>query len=124
MILDEPALNLHPTWQHILRASFRTFPGQLILVTHSAELVPMSDERGLASIVRLESASSATRAHRLPANTDPQTAAKIARVFTLSADARALIFARGAVLLEGETELGALPGWFAGRFPRSSISDP
>ena len=124
VILDEPALNLHPTWQHILRTSFRQFPGQLILVTHSAELVPMGDEKEISRVIRLDSAGGATRAHRLPSDIDAQTAAKIVRVFTLSADARALLFASGAVLVEGETELGALPEWFAAAASDAELEGP
>jgi Overcoming lysogenization defect protein-like, TOPRIM domain len=37
----------------------------------------------------------------------------VIRDYSMSADARALLFASGAVLVEGETELGALPLWFA-----------
>lgn len=42
----------------------------------------------------------------------------------MSADARALLFASGAVLLEGETELGALPLWFAKSQAAQELGDP
>ncbi len=112
-LLDEPALNLHPTWQRALRAQLGDTPGQVVLVTHSPYLVPMADHGDLSCIVRLDlDAAAATRTHRLPSALDPVMVARIAREFELSADARSLLFARGAVLVEGWTELGALPVWF------------
>ena len=113
IVLDEPALNLHPTWQHVLRSWLKTTGGQRLLVTHSGELVSMAERQDLERIVRIQNESGATRGHRLPPNLDEETVAKIAREFALSADARALLFARAAILVEGETELGSLPVWFA-----------
>ncbi len=55
----------------------------------------------------------ATREHRLPEGIEPKTSSKMTKVFAQSADAKALLFSRGVVLTEGDTELGALPIWFA-----------
>jgi ABC-type branched-subunit amino acid transport system ATPase component len=124
IILDEPALNLHPTWQHVLRSQLRRTTAQIAVVTHSADLVPMGDQADLLRVVRLENERGATRAHRLPPTLDAKVSARISRVFTLSGDARALLFARAAVLVEGETELGALPGWFVAAAHHRDLKTP
>jgi hypothetical protein len=54
----------------------------------------------------------ATRQRRLITNEEPQSA-RLRKALGESADARALLFARGVVLVEGGTELGALPEWFS-----------
>lgn len=114
VILDEPAVTFHPSWQRALRSRLGDSQGQLLLVTHSAHLVPMGEAGDLARLVRVENEAGHTRPHRL----DPQALSddqvrQISREFALSADAIALLFARGVVLVEGDTEAGALPGWFA-----------
>jgi len=113
IVLDEPALNLHPGWQQLLLARLRqrASTGQSVLITHSPYLLPIEAEDDIYRIVRADRSDGATRLSR--ANrpvTDPRA---VVRDYSMSADARALLFAAGAVLLEGETELGALPRWFA-----------
>jgi hypothetical protein len=67
----------------------------------------------LASLVRIENETGQTRAHRFDhATLARDDVSRITREFALSADAVSLLFARGVVLVEGETELGALPEWF------------
>jgi hypothetical protein len=64
--------------------------------------------------VRVENETRQTRAHRFDqASLAREDIFRITREFALSADAVSLLFARGVVLVEGETELGALPEWFA-----------
>jgi ABC-type ATPase involved in cell division len=111
VILDEPALTLHPTWQRAVRASILEAPGTCLVITHSANLVPVETPDDLSRLVRIEDESGSSRAHRLP-SLSPDDAKRITREFRLSTDAVSLLFARGVVLLEGETELGALPEWF------------
>jgi len=116
VILDEPATNLHPAWQRLLAARVRAAPGQFLVVTHSPYLVPIESAEDLAGLVRLARSNGATTLQRYPSAADDATQAdlssRIIREFSLSADARSLLFAAGAVLVEGETELGALPLWF------------
>jgi hypothetical protein len=111
VILDEPALTLHPTWQRAVRASILEAPGTCLLITHSANLVPVETPDDLSGLVRIENESGVSRGHRLP-RLAPDNASRITREFALSSDAVSLLFARGVVLLEGETEQGALPKWF------------
>ena len=111
VILDEPALTLHPTWQRAVRASILEAPGTCLVITHSANLVPVETPDDLSQLVRIENESGSSRAHRLP-SLSPEDAKRVTREFALSSDAVSLLFARGVVLLEGETEQGALPEWF------------
>lgn len=110
-VLDEPARNLHPTLQRRLLAEMRRAPGQFIMTTHSPYLVTIQDASDLAGITRLDLHDGATRACRFAAAAEPGSA-RLLKALGESADARALLFARGVVLVEGGTELGALPEWF------------
>ncbi len=115
VVLDEPALNLHPAWQRLLAARVLEAPGQFLVITHSPYLVPIERPEDLAALVRLARSNGATTLQRYSSADDATTAelpSRIIREFSLSADARALLFAAGAILVEGETELGALPLWF------------
>jgi ABC-type lipoprotein export system ATPase subunit len=113
VILDEPALTLHPTWQRALRSRIQTAQGTFLVVTHSADLVPMESASQLTQLVRIENESGATQAHRFPNGLPNEDVARVVKEFSLSTDAVSLLFARGVVLLEGETERGTLPKWFA-----------
>jgi predicted ATPase len=112
-VLDEPGASLHPTWQSALRQNLRHVPGQVVVVTHSPHLVAMEDGDDLARLVRISNEDGRSRCHRLSRNVDAGESAKITREFALSADARGLLFSRGAVIVSGPTEQGALPIWCA-----------
>ena len=125
VIFDEPAVTLHPTWQRALRAMIGESAGQFLVITHSADLVPMGNAGDLANLVRIENQTGQTRAHRFDhASLSRDDVCRITREFALSADATALLFARGVVLVEGETELGALPEWFARHAHSSGCTPP
>jgi hypothetical protein len=110
-VLDEPGVSLHPTWQTALRQALRTVPGQVLLVTHSPHLVPMEEADDLTRLLRISNDGAGSRCRRLPRALDAGNVAKITQEFALSADARALLFSRGAVIVSGPTEQGALPIW-------------
>lgn len=101
-VLDEPARNLHPALQRRLLTEMRRAPGQFILTTHSPYLVSTSEHRDLAGIVRFDMTHAVTRACRLNAGTERATS-RLRKALSESADARALLFARGVVLVEGGT---------------------
>jgi hypothetical protein len=122
-VLDEPARNLHPTLQRRLLTAMRRAPGQFILTTHSPYLVSIEDDSDLASILRFDAPNGITRAHRLTAGRAP-TASRLRKVLAESADARALLFAQGVILVEGGTELGALPEWFAKSVTADRVGTP
>lgn len=122
VIMDEPALNLHPGWQQHLLGLLKERMGQSILITHSPYLLPIEDEDDIYRIVRVSRHEGTTRVSRASRPvTDPRA---VIRDYSMSADARALLFASGAVLVEGETELGALPLWFAKSSTAKELGDP
>jgi hypothetical protein len=124
VILDEPGPTLHPTWQRLLKSRLGDNPGQVVLVTHSASMVPVETVTDLHRLVHLGRIGGSTRPRRLPPQINAELAAKLIKEFSLSADARAMLFARGVVLFEGETELGALPAWFARSPTAHRLGDP
>jgi predicted ATPase len=122
VIMDEPALNLHPGWQQKLLTLLKERTGQSLLITHSPYLLPVEDEGDIYRIVRISRVAGATRVSRASCPVaDPRA---VIRDYSMSADARALLFASGAVLVEGETELGALPLWFAKSTSAARLGDP
>jgi hypothetical protein len=112
-VLDEPGVSLHPTWQTALRQALRTVPGQVLLVTHSPHLVPMEEAGDQTRLLRISNDDGSSCPRRLARALDVKDVAKITQEFALPADARALLFARGAVIVSGPTEQGALPIWCA-----------
>src|SRR5260370_23218021 len=122
-VLDEPARNLHPTLQRRLITEMRRAAGQFILTTHSPYLVSIQEHNDLAGIVRFDVMNGATHARRLATGTE-QDNARLRKALGESADARALLFARGVVLVEGGTEHGALPEWFSKSATASRLGTP
>jgi ABC-type branched-subunit amino acid transport system ATPase component len=112
VILDEPALTLHPTWQRTVRSRIQDSESTFLIITHSADLVALRSDVQLSRILRFENESGETKIHRFPSDLSDEEASRIVQEFSLSTDAVSLLFARAVVLLEGETELGALPRWF------------
>lgn len=115
VILDEPATNLHPAWQSVVRSHLCSRSGQCLLVTHSPYLIPSENGEQLATIVRFDVRQGATRTFRLSPEdlSDERWVGTMVKELSWSADARGLLFAGGVILLEGETELAALPTWFS-----------
>jgi predicted ATP-dependent endonuclease of OLD family len=111
VILDEPALTLHPTWQRALRSRIQDTQGTFLVITHSANLVPTNSEDHLTRLIRVDNESGSTKLHRLR-GLSGEDILRIVKEFSLSTDAVSLLFARGVVLLEGDTELCTLPKWF------------
>ena len=124
VILDEPALTLHPTWQRALRSHIQNGLGTFLVITHSENLVPMNSAEHLTRLVRLENEGGATRVHRFPSGLTKDDVLRIVKEFSLSAEAISLLFARGVVLVEGETELGTLPKWFEACSAAGSVNRP
>jgi len=62
-VLDEPAVNLEPTVQRRLLGHVRG-PGQYLVITHSADLVPFEEPEDLERIVRLAPDASGTMIRR------------------------------------------------------------
>lgn len=119
-VLDEPAINFHPGWQTALRHALLEAPGQMLLVTHSTGLIPMETEDDVRRLVLISNESGASRLHVLPEGVITKAAARITRSFASSADARALLLSRGAVVFSWATELSSFPIWWA-KSPASAM---
>ncbi|WP_322798971.1 AAA family ATPase, partial [Thermoflexus sp.] len=109
LVLDEPALNLHPTLQRRILKRLRERKGQTILITHSPYMVPVEDVEDLRRIVRFQKEEGATRVYTLGTVEEEQ---KLLMTLRRSTDMASLLFARGVILTEGETESGALAAWW------------
>jgi energy-coupling factor transporter ATP-binding protein EcfA2 len=110
-VLDEPAVNLEPTVQRRLVRQVRG-PGQYLVITHSADLIPFDEPDDLRRIVRLAPSMSGSQL-RQP-NYDTADSRNQFRQLQLiqPAEIRSLLFAQAAVLCEGQTEVGALSRWW------------
>ncbi|HET9895511.1 MAG TPA: AAA family ATPase [Streptosporangiaceae bacterium] len=63
VVLDEPAVNLEPTMQRRLIGKLRE-TGQCLVITHSADLVPVDSPTDLDRIIRLAAGPKGTQIHR------------------------------------------------------------
>lgn len=110
LILDEPAVHIEPTLQRRLVYALQD-RAQCLVITHSADLVPISRPADLMRIIRLAPGLNGSVIRRVPSQLDTSQQARwLQRLGT--GDARSLLFAAGAVLCEGPTEVGALSAWW------------
>ena len=118
ILLDEPALNLHPATQAAAIEEIRSrSENQFFLVTHSPVMIPAN---GIVQMSRFSQSDGSTHRSALdPKRIGQMEIDKLQKELRGSTDTRALLFARAAILVEGETELGALPVWFDRTHARS-----
>jgi hypothetical protein len=109
VVLDEPGVHIEPTLQRRL-AQAADNDTQCLVITHSADLVPVAEPSDLARIIRLAPSPEGSRAHRVGL-LDPKDQARWLQVLG-PRDTRALLFSAGAVLCEGSTEVSALGTWW------------
>jgi len=120
ILLDEPALNMHITMQKMLLDEILTHNGksnQFILVTHSPTLVPPDAITKVSRFFTRQGHSCRVALDRGSMGTEEF--ASLEKELRRSTDVRALLFSRGVILVEGETEQGAFPVWYEKRFNRS-----
>lgn len=109
VVLDEPGVHIEPTLQRRL-AHIADDTTQCLVITHSADLVPVTVPGDLDRIVRLGPSPEGSRAHRI-GRLDPRDQARWLQVLG-PRDVRALLFCAGAVLCEGATEVSCLGAWW------------
>jgi AAA domain, putative AbiEii toxin, Type IV TA system len=115
VVFDEPAVNIDPALQGKLLADLGEVDGQVLLITHSPLLVPAQTVDDLHRITRLQRHAGTTELRRLPATAaaaPDKRRSEWLQILSGSSDARAMLFAAGVVLVEGDTELGAFQQWF------------
>ncbi len=127
VLLDEPALNLHPTMQMALLDELQTLAhrsegerSQFLVNTHAPSLVP-PDAIEHVSRFALQGGYTIRQALKIKRKDqdDKMNAeqisqkdlVKLQQLIRGNLAARALLFSRAVLLIEGETELGALPLW-------------
>lgn len=110
-VLDEPAVNLEPTVQRRLTGRVRG-PGQYLVITHNADLVPFEEQSDLERIIRVAPGTSGSEI-RQPDYGSRHLRDQLRQLQLLQpAEVRSLLFARAVILCEGQTEVGALPRWW------------
>jgi len=103
VILDEPAVALHPSLQRQLGAHLLSAPAQFLVITHSAELLPLAGAAD-TRLVRLDrNDKNATRAWPV----HEACRVKMARKLAAKGNER-LPFAWRAILCEGQDDVEAL----------------
>jgi hypothetical protein len=112
LVLDEPASNLSTVAQRRLLRVIREQrrDKQTIIITHSADLVPVHDAADLGVITRLSRRGGATVPHRPHIGQHEFEAFK---ELLRQSQLRALLFSAGVVLVEGPTEVEAFETWLA-----------
>jgi len=103
--LEEPEAHLHPSAVRALWKLIEELPGQKIISTHSGDLL---SEIPIASLRRLHRTGAGVKLHRIPPGTFD---AKQTRQFDFHVRATrgGLLFSRCWILVEGESELVAIP---------------
>lgn len=103
VVLDEPAVALHPSLQRQLGAHLLGAPAQFLVITHSAELLPLAGAADV-KLVRLDrDDKNATGAWPV----DEACRAKMARKLAAKGNER-LPFAWRAILCEGQDDVEAI----------------
>lgn len=127
VLLDEPALNLHPTMQTALLDELQTLAhrsegegSQFLVNTHAPSLVP-PDAIEHVSRFTLQGGYTIRKALKVKQSDQDDKMnieqisqndhIKLQQLLRSNLGARVLLFSRAVLLLEGETELGTLPVW-------------
>lgn len=121
-VLDEPAVNLEPAVQRRLTGMVRG-PGQYLVITHNADLVPFEELSDLERIVCVRPGQQGSVIFQ-PGFADLAGRDQMRQLQLLEpAEVRGLLFAGGVILCEGQTEVGALPRWWRAA-PLVGLPDP
>jgi predicted ATP-dependent endonuclease of OLD family len=104
IVLDEPAVALHPNLQRELMTHLQSLSAQIVVITHSPYLFPLTEDQSKMKIVRFDRGErSATR----PASVDPSIMEKIIPKLRQTGNER-IAFASKVVLTEGKTDQAGL----------------
>ncbi len=113
LLLDEPALNLHPSKQRELYSTIvmlaKQARNQLFVITHSPAFISAEDLEGA---FRLSMESGTTAIHQLRVNEEKERN-RLSKLVRTNPSILGALFARRVILVEGEQEELALPVWFS-----------
>lgn len=105
--IEDPELHLHPHAQRLLFEILQEYGDnkQLFVITHSPLFI---DVKRIDSLILIREGRGGTTAKQLPENYfSPEEQSKLEK--NLDAESKEIFFSRGILLVEGETEKGALP---------------
>lgn len=100
VVLDEPAVNLHPSWQRSFRRRLAVAGCRSVLITHAPDAVPLGAPSGEVRIARLGKRNGSTEIQVL----DPALLRRVGVKLRDRGNARVL-FAERAFLVEGRDDL-------------------
>lgn len=111
LLLDEPAQNMHPDFQNrflaFLRGHLQEHSNQAIVVTHSPFMIARENFDDTWRLTRRKKSTVAICVAKVLASLDPKSWKAVAQQLD-SADARSLLFSRGAVFVEGLSDKWAV----------------
>ncbi len=107
ILLDEPALNLHPNLQRkvleLVNQTISSNTNQVILITHSPYLVDASQLKNAWRLAARDAKTETLNIGRTIDEIDKQEVNKISHLLG-SAENRSLLFSRGAIFVEGPSD--------------------
>jgi AAA15 family ATPase/GTPase len=107
ILLDEPALNLHPNLQRkileLVNQTITSNNNQVILITHSPYLVDASQLKSAWRLSAKDAKTETLHIGRTIAEIDKQQDFKISSLLG-SAENRSLLFSKGAIFVEGPSD--------------------
>jgi energy-coupling factor transporter ATP-binding protein EcfA2 len=104
IVLDEPAVALHPNLQRALMTYLQGLNAQIIVITHSPYLFPLDEDQSNTRVVRFDRGK---RSETLPAAVDELLMAKIIPKLRQTGNER-IAFASKVVLTEGKVDQAGL----------------
>lgn len=115
VLLDEPAANLHPNMQSMLARELRSHGrAQFFVSTHSPNLLAPESLENVSRFYLRDDVTERLSLARPNAKDRKglKDWADMQRHLRASISARGLLFSKAVLLVEGETELGAIPIWY------------
>jgi len=110
IVLDEPALHLHPSKQRELMRLVNKISeesnNQFIIITHSPYLI---EAGSLENVVRFNLKENETKIYPLVNILKGKGKEKIKKEFTINSHYKNILFAKGVIIVEGESEEIGVP---------------
>jgi predicted ATPase len=104
IVLDEPAVALHPNLQRRLTTHLQSIDAQIVVITHSPYLFPLDGDRSTTRVIRFDRGN---HSDTIPAVASDSRMAKIAPKLRRLGNER-IAFASSVVLAEGKIDQAAI----------------
>lgn len=110
IVLDEPALHLHPIKQRqlikLIKEAIEKSNNQFIIITHSPYLI---ETDSLDNVIRFNLENNKTKIYPFVNILNQENKNKIKKAFALNPHYKNILFARRVIIVEGESEEIAVP---------------